>query len=107
VIDIAHTLMSCIGDEKAYDGIFNLASPEALTYEKLISEFERNSSQPFEKREVTVAQADEERIPFPFPMTGDTLVNGSKFAHAFDFSYTPFSEGMAKTFEVFYTLFST
>ena len=107
VIDIAHALMACIGDEKTYDEIFNLAGPEVLTYEKLISEFERNSTRPFEKREVTVAHADEEGIPFPFPITGDTLVNGEKFARTFDFNYTPFSEGMAKTFEVFYTLFST
>ena len=107
VTDIARALMTSIGNDKAYNGTFNLADPEALTYEKLISEFEQNSSQPFEKREVTVAQADDERIPFPFPMTGDTLVNGEKFVRTFDFSYTPFSEGMAKTFEVFYALFST
>ena len=107
VIDVAQALMACIGDSRAYNGVFNLAGPEVMTYSKLISEFERNSSRPIAKREVTVAQADAENIPFPFPLTGDSLVNGEKFARTFDFAYTPIAEGMEKTFSVFYNIFSS
>ena len=105
VFDIAEALMACIGDERASDGIFNLAGGEAITYQRLISEFERCYGGPFATRDVTVGQADAERIPLPFPLTGDTLVDGGKFARVFDFRYTPFSEGMDKTFKVFYSLY--
>ena len=105
VLDIADALMRCIGNEKAYDETFNLAGAEAVTYPQLISEFERCNGSPFDTYEVTVAQADEEMIPLPFPLDGDTLVDGAKFAQTFDFSYTPFSDGMEKTFNIFYTIY--
>ena len=107
VLDIAAALMACIGDERAYNTAFNLAETEAINYPLLISEFERCNNGSFAKREVTVAQADEERIPLPFPLTGDTLVSGEKFANTFDFNYTPFSVGIEKTFSVFYSLYTT
>ena len=107
VIDIADILMKCIGNEKAYDEIFNLAGVEAVTYRQLMAEFERCNGGPFETREVTVAQVDEEMIPLPFPLIGDTLVDGGKFAQIFGFDYTPFSVGMEKTFGIFHTIFTT
>ena len=107
VLDIAAALMECIGDEKSYGGIFNLAGTEAVTYPILMRELEHCNGSAFETREVTVEQAEKENIPLPFPLTGDTLVDGSKFSRAFGLSYTPFSEGMKKTFEVFYSIYAT
>ena len=107
VIDIAEALIKCIGDDRAYDEAFNMAGAEAVTYTQLMSGFERFNKGPFKTREVTVAQAEDEKLPLPFPLTGDTLYDGRKFVRMFDFRYTPFSEGMEKTFEVFHTLFST
>ena len=106
VFDIARALMACIGDARAYGAVFNLSAPEAVTYATLTSEFERCNNGPFPAREVTVAQADEERLPLPFPLTGDTLVDGGRFSELFDFSYTPFRDGMEKTFRVFYSLYT-
>jgi len=107
VIDIARALMACIGSEMAFDEAFNLAGAEPITYAKLISEFERCNGGPFATREVTVAQVNEEKIPLPFPLTEDTLVDGGKFSRAFNFEYTPFREGMEKTFKIFYSLYAT
>ena len=107
VLDIAAALMTCIGDKRAYDNVFNLAGAETLTYPQLISDFERYNSGPFETLGVTVAQAEEEQIPLPFPLSDDVLVDGKKFAEAFEFEYTPFSEGMERTFKVFYSLYTT
>jgi len=107
VLDIAGALMACIGDERAYDSVFNLAGGETLTYPQMISDFERYNSGPFETLGVTVAQAEEEQIPLPFPLSDDVLVNGKKFAETFEFEYTPFSEGMERTFKVFYSLYTT
>ena len=107
VMDIADALMRCIGNEKAYNEIFNLAGPEAVSYQRLISEFERCNGGLFETRDVTIAQVDDEMIPLPFPLTGDTLVDGGKFAQAFEFAYTPISEGLEKTYRIFHTLYTT
>jgi len=107
VLDVAAALITCIGDERAYNDTFNLAGPEALTYRQLISDFERYNTGPFETREVSVAEVEAANIPLPFPLTGDELVNGNKFAQTFDFQYTPFSEGMEKTFNIFHSLYTT
>lgn len=107
VKDIARALMTMIGDERAYNEIFNLAGPEVITYTRLMGDFERYNGGSFETREVTVAESYEECIPFPFPLTEDDVTNGEKFAHTFDFKYTPFSEGMESTFRTFYSLYTS
>jgi len=107
VMDIANALMACIGNPRAHNEIFNLAGIERITYQQLVSDFERYNTEPFETREVTVQQVLEEKIPLPFPLTEDALYNGEKITRTLDFSYTPFSEGMEKTFKIFYSLFTT
>ena len=107
VLDIASALMSCIGDGRAYDAAFNLAGDEAITYPGLIAAFERFNKEPLRTREVTLEQIDTEKLPLPFPLAGDTLVDGGRFSRTFDFKYTPFLEGMEKTFKIFYSLYTT
>ena len=107
VKDIARALMTMIGDERAYNEAFNLAGPEILNYTRLMSDFERYNGGSFETREVTVAQAYEESIPFPFPLTENDITSGAKFAQMFDFKYTPLPEGMENTFKTFYSLYTS
>ena len=107
VLDIAAALMACIGDERAFDRAFNLAGEEALTYPDLISEFERCNGAPIAVSEITVEQIESENLPIPFPLTDDTLYDGSRFSKVFDFKYTPFQEGMEKTFKIFYKFFTS
>ena len=107
VFDVAHALKVSIGDERAYNKYFNLAGDESITYQQLISVFELCYGQPFETREVTVAQVYEENIPLPFPLTDDRLIDGKKFSNAFNFRYTPFSEGMKETFRTFLSRYTT
>ena len=107
VLDIADALMTCIGNEKSHNQVYNLAGSEALDYKLLISAFEHYSGEPFDTREVTIAQVFEENIPLPFPLTENRLVDGSKFASTFDFSYTPFADGMKDTFDIFLSLYTT
>jgi nucleoside-diphosphate-sugar epimerase len=105
VFDIARALELCIGNEKAYDEIFNLSAPEEITYSVLLEAFEKFNGGPFMTKPVTVEEVLDENIPLPFPLTEDMLYSGQKFADAFDFTYTPFMEGMEKTYKIFYSLF--
>ncbi|NLB29619.1 MAG: NAD-dependent epimerase/dehydratase family protein, partial [Clostridiales bacterium] len=107
VKDVARALMTLAGDERAYNEVFNLAGPEVVNYMRLMSDFERYNGGSFEMREVTVAEAHEENIPFPFPLTESDITSGEKFARVFDFKYTPFSEGMENTFRTFYSLYTS
>ena len=106
VLDIAEALMKCIGDERAYNEIFNLSGTEAVTYSMLMSCLEKCNNGPFETYDVTIEQTEKENLPLPFPLTGDTLYNGEKFSQTLGFSYTPLSEGMEKTFKVFCSLYT-
>jgi len=107
VIDIANALMACIGDSRADDKAFNLAERESITYDKLMSIFEQCNGEPFRTLKVTVAQVLDENIPLPFPLTENVLISGESFASTFAFNYTPFREGMEKTFTVFHSLYET
>jgi len=105
VRDMARALMALVGDERAFNEVFNLSGRENVTYTRLISDFERYNGGGFETREVTVREAEEEGIVFPFPLRNDNLVDGTKFAETFDFRYTPFAKGMEDTFRIFYEFF--
>ncbi|MDR0905437.1 MAG: NAD-dependent epimerase/dehydratase family protein [Oscillospiraceae bacterium] len=105
VRDVARALMTIIGDERAYDAVYNLAGAESVTYTRLISDFERYNGGSFDTRELTVREAEEEEIAFPFPLRDDRLISGAKFADTFDFRYTPFVEGMEDTFRIFYEMY--
>ena len=107
VVDVARALMQCVGNKDAFNEVFNLSGKESVTYEQLISDFERYNSGPFDIREVTVQEVLDKGIPLPFPLTDDMLYSGEKIAEALEFEYTPFSEGMEKTFKIFYSLFTS
>lgn len=105
VFDIARALELCISDEKAYNQIFNLSAPDEITYPVLLEAFENFNNGPFMTRPVTVEEVLDESIPLPFPLTEDEIFSGKKFADTFEFTYTPFLEGMEKTYKIFYSLF--
>ena len=107
VHDIANALFCCTGDRRAYNETFNLAGSEAVTYPLLMKEFEQCNGDAFDTLSVTVARIDKEGIPLPFPLTGDTLIDGAKFSKTYDFDYTPFSEGLEKTFRIFSALYTS
>ena len=105
VFDIARALELCIGNKKAYNQVFNLSAPEEITYPFLLESFEKFNGGPFMSRPVTVDEVIDENIPLPFPLTEDELYSGNKLSETLDFTYTPFMEGMEKTFKIFYSLF--
>ncbi|HHT17068.1 MAG TPA: NAD-dependent epimerase/dehydratase family protein [Papillibacter sp.] len=105
VFDVARALMATIGNEKAYDEIFNLAAPELITHARLFEAFEEFNGGPIMTRPVTIEDILNENIAVPFPLTEDVLYSGKKFAETMEFEYTPFMEGMDKTYKSFYSLF--
>jgi nucleoside-diphosphate-sugar epimerase len=99
VRDAARAVSTVIGDERAFGATFNLAQSERVTYNRLLSDLERISGGAFETREMTVDEIEREQIIMPFPLTTDDFTDGTLFARTFDFSYTPFSDGLEETFQ--------
>lgn len=106
VLDVARALSIFVGNEKAYNEVYNLAGEEQVSYPMLFSELERINGTPYAKKPVTVSQVMAENIPLPFPLDTNDLTSGEKIVRHFGFDYTPFTDGMAKTFSAFRSVFS-
>ena len=107
VFDIARALELLICNEKAYNEIFNLSAPDEITYAVLLEAFTKFNGGPYLTKSVTVDEVIADNIPLPFPLTEDELFSGKKFSDTFEFEYTPFIEGMEKTYKIFYSLFTS
>ena len=106
VEDVARALEVCILNPKAKNDVFNLAGPERVTYAALYSALEGCHGRPFARNPQTVSQVLSDDIPLPFPLETDDLCSGEKMVQTFGFEYTPFSQGMRKTFAAFKPVFT-
>lgn len=107
VFDVSDIINRCIANEKAYNEIFNLASPEDATYESFVNELEKCNGGAFPTVPVTVRQVIEQNIPLPFPLDEDELYSGKKSEDILGYTYTPFEVGMRKTFSVFMNIYKS
>lgn len=107
VLDVVRALETVIGDKRAFNEIFNLAGAEQITYKILFSEFECCNEAAFSRIPMTVSQIKAENIQLLFPLDKDDLCSGEKIIQAFGFQYTPFAEGMRKTFAAFKSIYSS
>lgn len=105
VIDMARILMLLIGDQRAYNETFNTSAPELIDYDLVLKSFKELNGAPFETKGYTCKEVIEQNIPLPFPLDGQELYDGTKLCETFNFKYTPYDEGIAKTFDVFKSLY--
>jgi 2'-hydroxyisoflavone reductase len=101
VEDIAQAIHAVIGEPAAHDRVFNLAAPERITYARLFDELRACHGSPFSIRPVSIAEVYRDGIPLPFPLDANDLSDGSLLSNMFDFQYTPFSGGFARTYKAF------
>lgn len=105
VMDIADIINMSIGNSKAYNEIFNMSGSDE-TYESFLNTLEECAGEPFATQPVTVKQVIDENIPLPFPLNNDELYSGKKVEDVFGYKYTPFIDGMKKTFSVFKNIYT-
>ncbi len=104
--DAAQAILNFIGDERAYNEVFNLSAPEVVTYKVFYDELRRWWGKDFPSVHVTVEQTIREGIALPYPLEDDELYDGSKYSETFGVSYTPLSEGLDKAFNAFKNVYS-
>ena len=107
VKDAAEAIMECVRQAAAGGQAFNLAAPEVLDYGRFMETLRAVSDRPFTTRSLTVEESFREGIPLPFPLTAEEseLYDGEKITRTLGLNYTPFREGMEKTFIAFRSVY--
>ena len=107
VKDAAEAVIACIRQDAALGQAFNLAAPEVLDYGGFMEALRQASDRPFSTFFLTVEDSFRENIPLPFPLTAEEseLFSGEKIARVLGLQYTPFREGMKKTFIAFRSVY--
>ena len=108
VKDVAEALIACVNNPVSHGKAYNLCAPEVLTYSSYLETLCQVSDIPFQTDPVTVAQVIRNNIPLPFPLLDheNELFIGSKIADELDLCYTPFRDGMQRTYNAFKAVFS-
>jgi 2'-hydroxyisoflavone reductase len=102
VWDVAHIIIACLGNPKAFNNAYNLAAEELICYDRLIDVLEKITGRRFNMQRLSVAKIDAERIPLPFPLDEHLVYSGELIRDTLDFKYMPFIEGMTKTYNYFF-----
>ncbi|MDR0888789.1 MAG: NAD-dependent epimerase/dehydratase family protein [Coriobacteriales bacterium] len=105
VSDVARALMLVAAKPGAANMTYNLAAPERVNYGILMEQLERQNGAPFALQLLDVDTILERDIPLPFPLKQNDLLCAKLFTDQFDFTWTPFDEGMRKTFKAFKQVF--
>ncbi len=107
VKEAAEAILACIRRPEAANRAYNLAAPEVLDYPAFLEALRAASDRPFRTREVTVAEVLRENIPLPFPLKAEEseLFRGDRLTRELGIQYTPFREGLEKTFRSFRSVY--
>ena len=101
VWDVARAIIECIGNEKTCNKAFNLAAGELVSYYRLIEVLKDITGEMIATKAVSVKEIDQRRIPLPFPLDSHLIYSGILIKDVLNFEYTPFIEGMKKTYECY------
>ena len=101
VVDMAEMIVRCIGDERTYAQIFNLASDELISYARIVQVMEEITGKNIEPIRMPVKEINRQGIPLPFPLSEHLLYSGTKIQRLFDFSYTPLKKGIREALKYY------
>ncbi|MDY6856115.1 MAG: NAD-dependent epimerase/dehydratase family protein [Thermodesulfobacteriota bacterium] len=99
VWDVARILIMSLGNEKVFDQAFNLSAGELISYGRLIEVLREITQKRIATKTMSISAIDQERIPLPFPLDQHLIYSGTLIQEVLGFEYTPFVEGMKKTYE--------
>lgn len=100
VWDVARIILGCVGNSESFNRAFNASSGELLSYRRLMEVFEIVTGEELHI-ETLPLDAIVEKISLPFPLDEHLVYSGTLVQSIMDFSYTPFVEGMRKTYRYY------
>ena len=101
VSDIAELLKKAAANSLVFSKSYNLAAEEMISYGRLEQVLKEVSDIDFGTEYMPVRKVIEDRIPLPFPLEGHELFSGAKISSLLEYDYTPFMEGMKKSFDFY------
>ena len=104
VVDVAKIIIKCLGNEQVFGKAFNISAKELISYRRLIEVIEKVSGKTFEIVKMSVDEINRMQIPLPFPLDGHLIYSGTSIQSVLDFEYTPFEDGMRKTYDYYQLL---
>jgi nucleoside-diphosphate-sugar epimerase len=109
VKDVANAILSCLLNENTYQNAFNLCNEIISDYNSFYEELKQVIDVPVTELKMTVSEALAQNVPLPFPLTAaeTQLYANEKSINSLGMQYTPFSEGLQKTYRAFKNVFCT
>ncbi len=103
VKDAANAVIKCLLKESAYGQAYNLCQDQVVTYDVFFEVLRDAADVEMNVLPVTAAQAQNQGIPLPFPVTAEEteLCSNEKGKRELGIVYTSLAEGMARTYRAF------
>ena len=107
VKDVANAIISCLLNENTYQKAYNLCDDTIADYHRVFTELQKVIDVPVKEILLTASEALEKNAPLPFPITAaeTELYTNKKSITELGINYTPFSEGIQKTYNAFKNVF--
>ena len=101
VVDMAHLLWACIGDPRVFGEAFNLASPERVSYARIVEALGQITGKDVATQPLSVAEIARRKVPLPFPIDEHLVYDGGKIDRLFAFEHTPFQVGLREALKYY------
>ncbi|AVR89959.1 SDR family oxidoreductase [Thauera aromatica] len=101
VVDMARLLWACIGEPRAFDETFNLASAEAVSYARIVDALGEITGKAVDTLPLPAAEIARRKLPLPFPIDEDLVYDGTKIDRLFGFEHTPFHVGLREALKYY------
>lgn len=105
--DATEAIIKCLLNPCSFGQAYNICNNVLIDYDIFYNELRKAADIPFDTIPMTASQALVQNIPLPFPLTEDEteLYSNRKSIAELDLKYTEFSEGIAKTYRAFKSVF--
>ena len=104
VVDVVRIIIKCLGNQQVFGKAFNVSAKDLISYKRLLEVIEKVSGKKFEIITMSVDEINRRQIPLPFPLDGHLVYSGTSIQSVLDFEYTPFEDGMRKTYDYYQLL---
>jgi len=101
VWDVAKIIVACLGNEKVFNKVFNLAAEDLVSYRRFVEVLREITGKKITIRGESIETIDQQRIPLPFPLDKHLIYSGDLIQQILGFQYIPFNEGMKQTYEYY------
>ena len=104
VVDMARLIMRCLDSELAHNESFNLASPELVSFERIVAALAEITGKPVATERVAAAERERRCIVLPFPPDADLLYSGAKIDRLYAIEYTSLASGLRQALRYYLML---